>query len=294
MTYSKRLHYLRTLLAALVSALFFFPIYWWLTVSLKSDTEIFALPPLLFDFEVTLDSYKEVILGITSESEALNEGTMSWGGGNYYMLPTMLDSVFIALASTFFAISISTFAAYALSRMRFKGQQHYIFWILSTRMMPPVAVAIPMFLIFKNFSLLDTYTGVIIVHTLMNLPLSILLIKSFIDDLPIEVDEVALVDGASRWLIFRKLIFPMVRGGVAAAAVLCFIFSWTEFLFVLSLTQTSVNTIPVMSSTFVTSTGTAWGAMAALGTAATIPAFIFILLVQKHLVRGLTMGSLKS
>ena len=215
------------------------------------------------------------------------------GGGNFYMMPRLLDSIIVAVGSTILTILIATFASYALSRMRFAGQHHFVLWVLSTRMMPPVAVAIPMFFIYKQFGLLDTYTGIIIVHALMNLPLAVLLLKSFFDDIPAEIDEAALIDGASRWLIFRKIIAPMAVGGVAATAVLCFIFSWTEFLFVLTLTQTSIKTVPVVSSTFVTSTGTAWGNMAALGVGAMIPAFIFILMVQKNLVRGLTMGSLK-
>jgi multiple sugar transport system permease protein len=199
----------------------------------------------------------------------------------------------VAVGSTVLAVTVATLAAYALSRLRFRGQHHFVFWVLSTRMMPPVAIAIPMFFIYKGANLLDTYTGLILVHALMNMPLAVLLLKSFFDDIPAEIDEAALIDGASRFLIFRRIVFPMAVGGVAATAVLCFIFSWTEFLFVLTLTQTGVKTVPVVSSTFVTSTGTAWGNMAALGTAAMIPAFIFILLVQKNLVRGLTMGSLK-
>jgi multiple sugar transport system permease protein len=131
------------------------------------------------------------------------------------------------------------------------------------------------------------------VHALMNMPLAVLLMKSFFDDIPVEIDEAALIDGASRFHIFRKIVAPMAIGGIAATAVLCFIFSWTEFLFVLTLTTTGIKTVPVVSSTFVTSTGTAWGNMAALGAAAMLPAFVFILLVQKNLVRGLTLGSLK-
>ena len=195
--------------------------------------------------------------------------------------------------STLLSIVVATLAAYALSRMDFRGRHQFVNWVLSTRMMPPVAVAIPMFFIFKQFNLLDTYTGVILVHGLMNLPLAVLLLKSFFDDIPAEIDESALLDGASRWTIFRRIVLPMAKGGIAATAVLCFIFSWTEFLFVLTLTQTSIKTVPVVSSTFVTSIGTAWGNMAALGAAAIVPAFIVILLVQRHLVRGLTMGSLK-
>jgi multiple sugar transport system permease protein len=215
------------------------------------------------------------------------------GGGNFFMAPRLWDSIVVATLSTLVAIVIATLASYALSRMQFRGRHHFVNWVLSTRMMPPVAVAVPMFFIYKGFGLLDTFTGMVLIHALMNLPLAVLLMKSFFDDIPAEIDESAIVDGASRFLIFRRIVLPMAKGGIAATAVLCFIFSWTEFLFALTLTTTGLKTVPVVSSTFVTSIGTAWGNMAALGAASIVPAFIFILLVQKHLVRGLTMGSLK-
>ena len=281
---------LRMGLAWAVVMLFAFPIFYWLTVAFKPDRDIFTTPPRVFGFEPTVQSFEEVFgisLGFARGLEVLP------GGGNFYMLPRLWDSIVVALFSTALAIVIATLAAYALSRMRFRAQHHFVFWVLSTRMMPPVAVAIPMFFIYKDFGLLDTYTGVILIHALMNMPLAVLLLKSFFDDIPIEIDEAALIDGASRLTIFRKIVLPMATGGIAATAVLSFIFSWTEFLFVLTLTQTSLKTVPVVSSTFVTSTGTAWGNMAALGAAAMVPAFVFILLVQKNLVRGLTLGSLK-
>ena len=280
----------RALVAWIVVALFAFPIYYWVTVAFKPDRDVFAVPPKLFDFDWTMQSFEEVFgisFGFQQGLEVLP------GGGNFYMLPRLYDTIIIAVLSTLLAVTIATLAAYALSRMRIRGQHHFVFTVLSTRMMPPVAVAIPMFFIYKNFGLLDTYTGIVLVHALMNLPLAVLLLKSFFDDIPTEIDEAALIDGASRLKIFWKIVLPMAMGGIAATAVLCFIFSWTEFLFVLTLTQTSLKTVPVVSSTFVTSTGTAWGNMAALGTAAILPAFIFILLVQRNLVRGLTLGSLK-
>jgi len=281
---------LRAVVAWVVVLVFFFPIYYWFTIAFRIEKEVFELPPRLFDFTWSWKSFEEVF-GISFGYAKGLEVTP--GGGDYYMAPRILDSIIVAVGSTALAVTIATLAAYALSRMRIRGQHHFVFWILSTRMMPPVAVAIPMFFIFKNFSLLDTHLGIILVHALMNLPLAVLLLKSFFDDIPLEIDEAALIDGASRFLIFRKIVLPMALGGVAATAVLCFIFSWTEFLFVLTLTQTSLKTVPVVSSTFVTSTGTAWGNMAALGVVAMIPAFIFILMVQKNLVRGLTLGSLK-
>ena len=281
---------LRVITAWLVVALFAFPIYYWITVAFKPQRDIFALPPKLLNFDWNLRSFEEVF-GVSFGFDRTLGAAV--GGGNFYMLPNLWASVVVAVASTVLAVTIATLAAYALSRMRIPGQHHFVFFVLSTRMMPPVAIAIPMFFIYKNFGLLDTYTGVILAHTLMNLPLAVLLLKSFFDDIPTEIDEAALIDGASRFLIFRRIVLPLALGGLAATAVLCFIFSWTEFLLVLTLTQTSLKTVPVAASTFVTSTGTAWGNMAALGTAAMIPAFIFILLVQRNLVRGLTLGSLK-
>ena len=281
---------LRALLAWTVVVIFAFPIYYWFTVAFRVEREIFEIPPLIFDWTYSGKSFEEVF-GISLGYQ--QSSTQLAGGGNFYMMPRLLDSIIVAIGSTILTISIATLASYALSRMRFSGQHHFVFWILSTRMMPPVAIAIPMFFIYKQFGLLDTYTGIILVHALMNLPLAVLLLKSFFDDFPMEIDEAALIDGASRWLIFRKIVAPMAIGGVAATAVLCFIFSWTEFLFVLTLTQTGLKTVPVVASTFVTSTGTAWGNMAALGVGAMVPAFIFILMVQKNLVRGLTLGSLK-
>ena len=289
---SKSSRTIRTLLGWAVVALFAFPLYYWLTIAFKDGREIFNYPPDVWFFSPTIRNFEEVFgislgFGFGEQREVLP------GGGNWRMGPRLWDSIVVAIFSTVLSVSIATLASYALSRMNFAGRHHFVSWILSTRMMPPVAVAIPVFFIYKELSLLDTYTGVVLIHALMNLPLAVLLMKSFFDDIPKEIDESAMVDGASRWLIFRRIILPMVRGGMAATAVLCFIFSWTEFLFVLTLTQTGLKTVPVVSSTFVTSTGTAWGNMAALGAAAMIPAFLFILLVQRHLVRGLTLGSIK-
>jgi multiple sugar transport system permease protein len=184
------------------------------------------------------------------------------------------------------------FAAYALSRFAFRGRQAYLGWILSQRFMPPVAIIVPIVFMFHYLGLRDTLSGLIIIDTLMNLPIAVLLMKSFFDDVPRDIDEAAMIDGATRLQTFARAVLPMVRGGIAATAVLCFIFSWTEFILSLFLTS-SIRTLPVKITTFVTSTGSEWGFIAALGTSAVVPSFIFILLVQKQLVRGLTFGSLK-
>lgn len=283
---------LRAVAAWLVTLTFVFPIFWWALTSIKPYQATFNETPVFFDFEPVWNYYEVVLLGI-SRQDATGDGGATGSGSGYYSLPAIFDSLIIAGASTALCVFLATGAAYAMSRMRFRGQHHFVFTVLSTRMLPPVAVVIPLFLVYRQLGLYDTYTGVVLAHTLANLPLATLLLKSFFDDLPKEVDESALIDGASRWKTFWLIAFPMVKGGVAAAAVLCFIFSWTEFLMALSLTQTGVRTVPVAASSFVTSTGTEWGFLSALGTAATIPAFIFIVLVQRHLVRGLTLGAVK-
>jgi multiple sugar transport system permease protein len=165
-------------------------------------------------------------------------------------------------------------------------------FVLGQRMLPPIAVAIPLFFIFRDLGLRDTLYGLMLAHTLGNLPIATLLMKSFFDDVPRELDQAAMIDGAGRLGCFRHVALPLVKGGLAATAVLCFIFSWTEFLISLQLTN-EIRTVPVKISTFVTSTGTEWGFITALGTAALVPAFVFILGVQRHLVRGLSLGSLK-
>mgnify|MGYP005837490751 CR=1 FL=1 len=287
---------LRDLAAWAVVLLFMFPLFWWILASFKPYTAIFNTSPVFFDFTPTLDNYRVTIGGMSRVELAVQEGggvgTVAGGATAYYSIPSIVDSLLVAVGATVLAVILATTAAYGLSRFDFRGKQGFVFWVLSQRMMPPIAVAIPIFFMFRDLGLFDRYLGLILAHTLINLPLAVLLMKSFLDDVPRELDQAAMIDGASRLQVFRLIVMPLVKGGLAATAVLCFIFSWTEFLLSLQLT-TSVRTIPVKISTFVTSTGTEWGFITALGTAALIPSFIFIMLVQRHLVRGLTLGSLK-
>lgn len=288
---------LRDIAAIAVVGLFLFPLFWWVLASVKPYTAIFNKDgPVYFDFTPTLDNYRVTLMGVSRAQLAIEQGGgiggTAGGGSSYDSRPAIWSSVQVALASTLLTMILATLAGYALSRMHFKGQQSFLFWVLSQRFMPAIAVAIPIFFMFRDMGLRDTHGGLILAHALINLPLAILLMKSFFDDVPKDVDEAAMIDGATRFQTFRRVVLPMVKGGMAATAVLTFIFSWTEFLISLQLT-TSIRTIPVKISTFVTSTGTEWGFITALGTAAIVPSFLFILLVQKHLVRGLTLGSLK-
>lgn len=283
---------IRDVFAWLVVLLFVFPLFWWVLASFKPYTAIFNSPPIYTDFVPTTDNYAITIFGQSRINLEGGIGGQTGGASSYYSIPSIIDSIIVAIGSTAFAVFLATLAAYGLSRFNFRAKHHFVFFVLAQRMMPPIAVAIPLFFIFRDIGLRDTHLGLILAHTLINLPLATLLLKSFFDDIPRELDESAMLDGASRFGVFRLVTLPLIRGGIAATAVLCFIFSWTEFLISLQMT-TSIRTIPVKITTFVTSTGTEWGLITALGSAALLPGFIFIMLVQRHLVRGLTLGSLK-
>jgi multiple sugar transport system permease protein len=285
----------RYVLAIAIVLMFVFPIAWFALTSIKPISAIFDKDGVVvFDFVPTYENYQVTLFGQQSIDVSQNSrsdfGTS--GGNSYDGRSSILSSLIVAIGSTFLATTIGLLAAYGLSRLQFRGSQGVLHWILSQRFLPPIAIIIPMVFIFRDLGLRDTHLGLIIAHTLINVPIAVLLLKSFIDDIPRDIDEAAMIDGATRLQVFWKVIMPMAKGGMAATAVLCFIFSWTEFLLSLFLTN-SIRTIPVKITTFVTSTGSEWGYISALGTSAIIPGFIFILLVQNHLVRGLTMGAIK-
>ena len=301
MEMSRPLQLLRDTVAALVTAIFMFPIFWWALTSIKPISAVFDKDRVnFFDFTPTFINYGVTLFGQSRSQIAIDEGLgMGVAGADAYdSRMSILESVIVSIGATAITMSVAVFAAYAISRMTFRGRTSYLNWVLGQRFMPPIAILIPMVSIYKMAGMRDTdnlymgYLGLMMIYALMNLPIAVLLMKSFFDDVPKDVDEAAMIDGATRWQTFRKVVLPMVKGGVAASAVLCFIFSWTEFLLSLFLT-TDIRTVPVKIQTFVTSTGNEWGFIAALGTAAIIPSFVFIQLVQKHLVRGLTLGSLK-
>jgi multiple sugar transport system permease protein len=286
---------LRDVTAVVVVGLFMFPLFWWALTSIKPTSAIFDKDEVVFfGFVPTLINYAVTLFGKSRSDFATAAGdTFGVGGASSYdSRQTIIDSTIVAVGSTALTILVGVAAAYALSRLTFRGRQTFLGWVLSQRFMPPVAIIVPIVFMFHYLGLRDTRWGLILIDTLMNLPIAVLLMKSFIDDVPREVDESAMIDGATRFQIFCRIVLPLVKSGVAATAVLCFVFSWTEFLMSLFLTN-SIRTVPVKISTFVTSTGSEWGFIAALGTSAILPSFIFILLVQKQLVRGLTLGSVK-
>jgi multiple sugar transport system permease protein len=286
----------RTLLAAAVALFFMLPIIWWALASIKPMQEIIAAPPKLWGFDPTMNWYRVVLFNADPDTFNLEQtGAVGRGSGGatFYSIPYLKASFIIGLCSTFFVLLVATPAAYALSRFRLARRKDLAFWVLSQRMMPPIVVAFPLFFMYRKFHLIDTYPGMILIYTVINLPLAVLLLMSFFDEVPPDIDDAALVDGASRWEAFHQIIIHYVGGGLAATAVLTFIFCWNEFLLALVLTTGKIRTVPVASSTFTTAFATEWGYLAALGTASMVPIFIFILLVQRHLVRGLTLGAVK-
>ncbi len=287
--------FLRTLLAAVIAGIFFLPILWWMLASFKPTQEILSVPPTLIRFEPTLNWYR-VVLGNADPTSANLETTGSVGrgsgGSTFYSIPYLRDSLVVGIGSTLLALLLATPAAYAMSRFPIRRRKDLAFWILSQRMMPPIVAAFPLFFMFRQFGWVDTYHGLILVHAAINAPLAVLLLMSFFDEVPRDLDDAAMVDGATRFGAFLNTL-TLVRGGIVATAVLAFIFSWNEFLLSLVLTTGTIRTVPVASSTFTTAFATEWGYLAALGTASMVPIFVFILLVQRHLVRGLTLGAVK-
>jgi multiple sugar transport system permease protein len=283
------------LACCVITVFFLYPIFWWLLASIKPFGAIFHDPLVYFGFTPTDKWYSTVLLGTSYEqNEIQSSGAITGsGGGTYYSIPFLVNSLVTAVGSTIIVTLLSATAGYGLSRFAMRGRKHITFWVLSTRMMPPVSIAVPLYLMYRDLGLLDTRLGLVLVYVVMNLPIGILLMKSFFDDIPRDFDEAAMVDGATRFQAFRLVTFHYVRPGLAATAILAFIFAWNEFLFALVLTGDNARTMPVAASTFVTSYGTEWGYLSALGTAAMVPTFIFILLVQRHLVRGLTLGGVR-
>lgn len=263
------------------------PLLFMVLASLKSDVEIFD-PKALFVFTPTFANYQEVLTGATGAAQA---------AGSYMGASTgpraLLASAVITIISTGLAIIFGSAAAYGLARYPFRGNRDLAFFILSTRMAPPIAFVLPMFLVFKALNLLDTYFVLIIVYTGMNLSFVVWLLRGFFEEIPLELEQSALLDGYGRFDVFRKIALPLAKPGIIAAAIFSAIFAWNEFLFAAILTADRVRTLPVAITGFSTSMGIRWGAFMATAAVGVIPIFILTVLLQRHLVRGLTFGAVK-
>ncbi|HEY8411793.1 MAG TPA: carbohydrate ABC transporter permease, partial [Pyrinomonadaceae bacterium] len=253
------------------------PVYWMLTISLKSEVDQFATPPPWFTFTPTLDHYYDAFV--------------TRGFGEY-----LLTSAIVSVTSTICALVIGTLAAYALTRFElpWRLNRHLSLWILSTRMFPAIVTVVPLFLMMRDLRLLNTRASLIIVYTAFNLPFVVWMMRGFFADLPRDLEEAALVDGDSRLGGLVRVVLPLVAPGLAATAVFCLIISWNEFLFALVLTQTdAAMTLPVGIAGRVTQYEIKWGVMSAAASVALVPILVFALALQKYLVRGLSLGAVK-
>jgi len=270
----------RAIVAATIAvalAVTLFPVYWIAANSFKFDIDIFAVPPQWYPENPTLKHYTAAFIERPFLKYALN-------------------SLIIAVSSTLISLVFGTLAGYALARFQYPGQWRYqiSFWILSTRMMPPIVTIIPLYIAFNYFDMLNTKPAVVIAYTAFNLPFATWMMKSYFQDLPVELEEAAIVDGDTRWGAFLRVALPLARPGLAATAIFCLIISWNEFLLALVLTLTERSqTLPIGIAGRVTQYNTYWGEISAAGFTACIPIMIFAFIVQKHLVRGLSFGAVK-
>ncbi len=271
-------------LALIVIFLFFlFPIYWALTMSFKTEPDIVTWPPK-FLFHPTLDNYG-VVLGL-KPGNAL-EGTSG------SVLPGLEHSLVISIGALIVSLIVGVPAAYALARYKFRGRESIAFTFLSFRFAPELLIIIPLFVVFRNLSLYDTYTGMIWVYQLITLPLIIWILRGYFEDVPREVEEASKVDGCSWWGTFRHVAVPLAAPGIAAASLLAFIYAWNNFIFVLILGGANTSTITLSALGFLSSQQSVYGQMAAAVMVGVVPILILALYAQRYLVRGLSLGAVK-
>ena len=262
--------WLRRLVLWLFALWCLFPIYWLVTMSLKRPVDAIHRPPR-FLFTPIWTNYLLVI----------HKGEV-WG---YFE-----SSLIVALGSTIVALLLGVPTAYVLARYRFKGNADFGFWVLSTRMTPPVAMLIPFFVLYVRTGLLDTYAGLIIAHVAINISIVVWLMKGFFEELPGELEEAAFTDGATPFQAFHQICLPVALPGIAAVAILAFLFSWNEFLFALVLAD-NIRTVPVGLYGFIGYQQIQWGALSASAVLMLVPVLAFVFIFQRQLVRGLTLGA---
>jgi multiple sugar transport system permease protein len=256
--------------ATAIALVYLLPLLYVLSSSFKPASDILALPPKLL-FHPTLDHYRE----------ALRQPAFARGLGN---------SLVITLASTALAVLLGSAAAYAVSRFRVGSRLSA--WILMTRMIPPITIVVPFFLVYRSAGLIDTQIGLIAAYTAFNLPLVIWLLIGFFDSIPRDYDEAATLDGARVHEVIRYVVWPLARSGLAGTCIITAIYSWNEFLFALILTSDNARTAPVGMTQFISERGINFGALAAAGMIISLPILALALIARRQLVQGLS-GQLK-
>ena len=261
-------------LLILIVVMYAFPFVYLALTSFKAPIEAIAVPPAILPKTWSVENYAIAL-------------------ATFGVVPSFINSVVTALISTALTVVLAVPAAYAITRFKTRAGQIFMFSTLVTRMVPPVAIGIPMVAIMTNIGLRDTSIGLALAHTAIALPLAIWLLTSFFESIPIELEEAAAVDGASRLRILVSVIIPVVSGGIAVAAIFAFLASWNEFLFALLLTAIRAQTTPIVIANFQTQFGLQWGAMTALAMLYTLPVVAVTFFLQKRIVGGLTLGAVK-
>ncbi|MCT8999428.1 carbohydrate ABC transporter permease [Chelativorans intermedius] len=263
----------QVLLLAAIIVFCLFPFYWMVLTSLKSQLVALQTPPAWI-FDVTFSNYTEVLFDN-------NVGR------------SLVNSLIIAVVTTAFALLLGAPAAYALARFEFRGKKELWFWFITNRMVSPIVLALPFFLIVRSFGMLDTHIVLILIYLTFNLPIVIWICTDQFRSIPREIDEAAVLEGASQWRIFRSLCLPLAAPGLAVSAIFSFIFSWNELMYALVLTRNQAKTAPAMAVSFMEGYSLPYGKIMATSTLIVVPVIIFALIASKQLVRGLTMGAVK-
>jgi multiple sugar transport system permease protein len=271
---AKRKRIFARLFTVILLLLFLFPIYYLLSTALKERLLAFAVPHV-WVFTPTIENFKTVLFKAS-------------------FLRSLLNSTVACVVSTSLALLFGGPAGYYLARTRGKGKERAAGWILSTRMAPPIVVIIPFFLIINRLGMFDRMGTLVIIYLVFNLPLVVLIMRSFFEDVPVEFDEAGMVDGLTHTGIFWRLVLPMCKQGLISTWLLCFLLTWNEFLFALILTGKRARTMPVLVTGYIQQTqGLLWSEMAAASVVIMLPIVIFIFFVQKNLARGMTLGMMR-
>ena len=272
-------------LILIVVAIFLDPIYTMIVMSFKGPNDVIQ-QPLLPVGGLTLDNYRTVLFGDQLPGAALVTGSgVSFGHA-------LLNSLIVSVVSTLVALVAGVPAAYVLARRRFRGRRQLATFILSTRFAPPLAVLLPFYTLFTALHLVDTQLALIVVYVTMNLSMVVWMMMGFVREVPRDLEEAALVDGAGRFGAFRRVTLPLVGGGLAATAIFVMFLAWNEFLMAVILTNSNATTAPVAALAYIRYMYVAWGPLTAAGTIIAVPVLIFALVFQQRLVRGLTAGAI--
>ncbi len=278
-----------TYLVALLALTFFLlPIVWMVTTSFKQQADVQTIPPKLL-FSPTLDNYTSIFAQRQTDLAQLEaKGFLAYRD----FLPSYGNSLFVGILATGLAVVLGALAAYAFARLQFHGRRLLMLYILLTRMLPPLGLLIPTFLIYSKLNLLDNQLSLAALYLSFNISVVVWMMQGFIADIPVDLEDSAMVDGASRFGAMLRVTLPLVAPGLAATATLCLLLNWNEFLFALMLTGQHAKTAPVGAAEFSQSfKQVLWGSLSAAGVLITLPVILFALLTQRHLVRGLTAGA---